>query len=80
MPLYLSDMLDRFSGRTRVRMVDVDTEYFRVARKYHVRIDRTDFENSKWLSRLARAGHLTMERFSERFGYLAEEDRKMIDG
>lgn len=77
-PLYLSDMLDRFSGRTRVRMVDVDTEYYRVARKYHVRVDRADFENTKWLSRLARAGHLTMEEFSEKFGYLAEEERMII--
>ena len=78
MPLYLSDMLDRQSGRTRVRMVDVDTEYFRVARKYQIRLETSDFENMKWLSRLARAGQLTLEEFSEKFGYLAEEHRRII--
>jgi 6-phosphofructokinase 1 len=73
-PLYLSDMLDRETGRTRVRMVDTDTEYFRVARKYSVRLDRADFESHRWMSRLARAGHLSTEDFQKRFGYLMDHE------
>jgi ATP-dependent phosphofructokinase / diphosphate-dependent phosphofructokinase len=77
-PLYLSDMLDRQSGRTRVRMVDVNTEYYRVARKYQLRIDSSDFENPRWLSRLARAGQLTLEEFTKRFEYLAEDHKRIM--
>ena len=73
-PLYLSDMLDRETGRTRVRMVDTDTDYFRVARKYSVRLDRADFESHRWMSRLARAGHLSTEDFQKRFGYLMDHE------
>jgi len=72
-PLYLSDMLDRVSGRTRVRMVDVDTEYYQVARNYMLRIERDDFENQRWTARLARAAQLSTDEFVKRFKYLAED-------
>ena len=71
-PLYLSDMLDRQSGRTRVRMVDIKTEYYDVARNYMLRIERDDFETPRWTARLARAAQLTTEEFVKRFKYLAE--------
>ena len=30
-------MMDPDSGRTRVRMVDIESEYYRVAREYMIR-------------------------------------------
>jgi len=72
-PFYLSDILDRESGRTRVRMVDIHTEHYQVARNYMLRIDQSDFGNQRWTARLARAAQLRTEEFVERFGYLAEE-------
>lgn len=71
-PLYLSDLLDRETGRTRVRMVDIETEYYTVARNYMLRIESEDFENPRWTARLARAAQLTTEEFVRRFRYLAE--------
>jgi 6-phosphofructokinase len=71
-PLYLSDMLDRETGRTRVRMVDIATEYYEVARNYMLRIEREDFENPRWTARLARAAQLSTEDFEKRFRYLTE--------
>ena len=71
-PLYLSDILDRDTGRTRIRMVDVKTEYFEVARNYMLRIEREDFENYRWTARLARAAQLSTEEFVRRFEYLAD--------
>lgn len=70
-PLYLSDMLDRESGRTRVRMVDIDTEYYRVASKYQIRLDQQDFEDHRRLNRYARTAQLSVDQFVERYGYLA---------
>ncbi len=78
MPLYLSDMLDRESGRTRIRMVDVASEYFRVARKYQIRIGSEDTEDPRRAAHIARAAHLTDEEFHERFDYLGRDDRRIF--
>jgi 6-phosphofructokinase 1 len=67
-----AQMRDPMTGRTRVRRVDPDSTSYRVARKYMIRLERSDLEDSATLARLAEAARTTPEAFRDRFGYLAD--------
>jgi ATP-dependent phosphofructokinase / diphosphate-dependent phosphofructokinase len=68
-PVTLDEMLDPATGRIRIRMVDVTTESYEVARKYMIRLEETDFVEPR-LSRLAAQTSLTSEEFAGRFSRL----------
>lgn len=67
-----AEVADPSTGRGRQRPVDVDTESYRVARDYMVRVGPKDFLDEAWTARLAEAGGLTREEFRARFGKYAE--------
>lgn len=69
-PVPLKEMLDPDTGRTQIRLVNVDSDSYAVARKYMIRVNQEDFMESTRLHRLSRAGHLQPDEFLERFGYL----------
>jgi 6-phosphofructokinase len=73
-PIKFEDMLDPRTGRTRVRMVDTQTEYFRIARRYMIRLRRDDFEKPEEIARFAEVANLTPEQFKERFYYLVDRE------
>jgi 6-phosphofructokinase 1 len=60
--------MDTETGRGRQRFVDVETESYRVARDYMVRIGARDFLDETWITKLAEAGGLTQSEFISRFG------------
>ena len=68
-PVTLESMLDKETGRIRVRMVDVTTESYEVARKYMIRLEEQDLTEPR-LSRLSAQTNLDPEAFEERFGKL----------
>ncbi|MCC6526459.1 MAG: 6-phosphofructokinase [Polyangiaceae bacterium] len=55
-------------GRTRVRMVDVSLEGFKVAREYMLRLEPSDFADAAWVEELAEAGGMTSAELRARFG------------
>ncbi|HZP44173.1 MAG TPA: diphosphate--fructose-6-phosphate 1-phosphotransferase [Candidatus Binataceae bacterium] len=65
-PIEFSHLLDPVTGRVQVRMVDVTTEAYRVARSYMIRLEPSDFAEPE-LSRLAACVKMTPEAFKERF-------------
>ena len=65
-PVDFHDLLDPATGRIRVRMVDIATESYEVARSYMMRLELEDFEEPK-LSRLAAQSSLSAEEFKARF-------------
>jgi 6-phosphofructokinase 1 len=67
-PVPFAEALDAATGRGRQRFVDVDTESYRVARDYRVRVEPRDFADPEWVARLAAAGGFTSEAFREHFG------------
>jgi ATP-dependent phosphofructokinase / diphosphate-dependent phosphofructokinase len=62
-------MLDPETGRIRVRMVDVTTESYEVARKYMIRLEEPDLTEPR-LSRLSAQTNLDPEAFGARFSRL----------
>src|SRR5688572_22609920 len=69
-PIPFDDLVEPESGKTKVRLVDVASEGFRVARAYMIQLEAEDFAHSAWVDRLADAAHLTPGEFRRRFEYL----------
>ena len=65
-PVDLGDLTDPQTGRVRVRMVDVTTESYEVARKYMIRLEPQDFEEPR-LARLAAYTNLDPAAFRREF-------------
>ena len=71
-PVTLEELTDPNTGRIRVRLVDVTTESYEVARKYMIRLERSDLEEPR-LSRLAVQTSLSPQEFATRFGRIVGE-------
>jgi 6-phosphofructokinase len=65
-PVDLDQLLDPETGRIRIRMVDVSTESYQVARSYMIRLEPWDLEEPM-LSRLAVHTNLSPQAFKARF-------------
>ena len=70
-PVNLDQLLDAETGRIRIRMVDVSTESYQVARSYMIRLEPWDLEEPM-LSRLAAHTNLSPEAFRARFQPVVE--------
>jgi 6-phosphofructokinase 1 len=78
-PVPFSRMLDPVSGRTRIRLVDVHSTRYAIARRYMIRLRRDDFDDPHELARFAATAHLTLEEFRERFEYLVKDEPPPLD-
>jgi len=68
-PVTLADMMDPDTGRIRVRLVDTETESYEVARKYMIRLEKSDFESPRF-EELAKTAGLSPADFKARFSAL----------
>ena len=50
-------IMDRETGRMRVRMVDIDIDRYTIARRYMLRLRRDDFDDPNELAKFAAAAH-----------------------
>src|SRR5580704_17665331 len=73
-PVPFDRIMDPQSGRMRVRMVDTDSDQYRIAFAYMLRLKHADFDDARELARLAAAAHVTPERFRTEMGYLVERE------
>jgi 6-phosphofructokinase len=65
------DIRDPATGRTRTRLVDVNSEYYEVAREYMIRLEPSDLRNHETLAKLAAAAMMTTEDFEKTFTHAA---------
>ena len=68
-PIPFADIREPGTGKTRVRLVNVESEGYRVAREYMIRLEPEDFKDNYWLTKLAAAGNMTVDEFRDKFGY-----------
>ncbi len=73
-PIPFQDIMDSDTGRMRVRMVDIDSDRYRIAYAYMLRLKRADFDDPATLARLAEAANMTPEHFRAQFAHLIERD------
>ncbi|MDO9576224.1 MAG: diphosphate--fructose-6-phosphate 1-phosphotransferase [bacterium] len=70
-PVPFSEIIDPKTGRTGIRLVDINSESYEVAKAYMIRLKKQDFDDRENLERLARAGNLSIEEFEDRFRHIA---------
>ena len=70
-PLKFQDMLDPLTGKAKIRLVDIKSEYYQIARQYMTRLESADFNNDKTLYAMATAMHIPPEEFRNTFKSLA---------
>jgi len=72
--LPFSENIDPKTGKTKLRMVDVNSERYRVARRYMVRLNREDFEDMHQVAKLAATAGISLAQFRREFAYLVERE------
>ncbi|MEZ4224846.1 MAG: diphosphate--fructose-6-phosphate 1-phosphotransferase [Polyangiaceae bacterium] len=77
-PIRLVDMVDPQTGRTRVRMVDTNTEHYHIARRYMLRLRRDDFRDPHELAKFAATAGLSLDEFRNQFEYLVADEADPI--
>lgn len=80
-PIPFSDLIDPDSGRPRLRLVDIHSTRYGIARRYMIRLRRDDFEDPHELAKFAATAGLSLQEFRTEFEYLieAEPPRLVID-
>jgi 6-phosphofructokinase len=66
-PIPFKQMVNASTGRTKVRMVDIESQSYRIARQYMIRLTEADMNNRDALGRYAALTGLSPEAFRERF-------------
>ena len=69
-PIPFASLIDRETGRTRVRLVDTHSTRYAIARRYMIRLRRDDFDDPHELAKLAATAHMSLEDFRQQFEYL----------
>jgi 6-phosphofructokinase 1 len=69
--LPFDDMRDPATGRTRVRLVDISSESYQVARHYMTRLEKADLQQPDVLDKLAAAAATSPQDFARRFAHVA---------
>jgi 6-phosphofructokinase 1 len=70
--LPFEDLRDPETGRTRIRLVDLQSEHYRVAREYMIRLEPEDLQDDERASQLAQAAGMSTEEFRAEFGGTVE--------
>ncbi|PTL82107.1 diphosphate--fructose-6-phosphate 1-phosphotransferase [Vitiosangium sp. GDMCC 1.1324] len=77
LPIPFQEMKDPATGHPRVRMVDVDSDRYKIARSFMLRLKRHDFDKPEEMARFAAVTHLTPEAFREQFFHLVKDEPQL---
>ena len=69
-PIPFREMIDPETGKARIRMVDIDSTRYAIARRYMIRLRRDDFEDPHELAKFAATCGVHLQDFREQFEYL----------
>jgi 6-phosphofructokinase len=73
-PIPFSKVIDERTGFSRVRMIDLESDRYKIARTYMIRLREGDFDDPIGLARLAETIGRTPDQFIREFGHLAERE------
>jgi len=66
-PIPFKQMVDPSTGRTRVRMVEIESQSYHIARQYMIRLNEDDLRNQDTVGRYAALANLPIDVFRDRF-------------
>jgi ATP-dependent phosphofructokinase / diphosphate-dependent phosphofructokinase len=73
-PVPFRDLIDPVTGRAKIRMVDVRSTRYAIARRYMIRLRRDDFEEPLRLAKIAETAGMSVDDFRNEFEYLIESE------
>ena len=73
-PIPFKQLLDPATGRTKVRMVDIRSTRYAIARRYMIRLRRDDFEDPHELAKFAATAGMSLGDFRKQFEYLIDTE------
>ena len=73
-PIPFTDLIDPVTGRARIRLVDVHSSRYLIARRYMIRLAREDFASREDCESLARVAGLDADAFREQFAYVVASE------
>lgn len=73
-PIPFDRLLDPETGRAKIRLVDIDSTRYRIARRYMLRLRRDDFEDPRTLATFAATAGISLDNFRREFAYLVEHE------
>jgi 6-phosphofructokinase 1 len=73
-PIPFTQMMDSETGRTKLRLVDIASTRYAIARRYMIRLRRDDFEDPHELAKLAATARMSLQDFKREFEYLIESE------
>jgi 6-phosphofructokinase 1 len=77
-PIPFEKVIDERTGMSRVRMIDIDSDRYKIARTYMIRLREGDFDDPIGLARLAETIGRTPDQFVQEFGHLAEREPRTM--
>jgi 6-phosphofructokinase len=78
-PIPFRDLIDPETGRTRVRLVDIHSTRYAIARRYMLRLRRDDFEDPHELAKFAATAGISIQEFRRQFEYLVQNEPPPLD-
>ena len=78
-PVPFAEMLDPKTGKARLRLVDVRSTRYAIARRYMIRLRRDDFEDPHELAKFAATCGLHLGDFRNEFEYLIKNEPPKLD-
>jgi 6-phosphofructokinase 1 len=78
-PVPFREMLDPETGRTKIRLVDITSTRYAIARRYMLRLRRDDFEDPHELAKFAATVGVPLQKFREEFEYLIQYEPPPLD-
>jgi 6-phosphofructokinase 1 len=71
-PIPFAQLIDPASGRAKVRLVDIHSTRYAIARRYMIRLRRDDFDDAHELAKFAATAGMSLQEFRREFEYLIE--------
>jgi ATP-dependent phosphofructokinase / diphosphate-dependent phosphofructokinase len=78
-PVPFKEMLDPKTGKAKVRLVDVRSTRYAIARRYMIRLRRDDFEDPHELAKFAATCGITLQGFRDEFEDLILDEPPPLD-
>ncbi len=76
-PMFFKDIVDKKTGKTAIRMVDIEATNFKIARKYMLRLNAEDFDDPHELSKYAATAGVSLEKFKKEFAYVIPQPQSV---
>jgi len=74
-PIPFRELIDAETGRARVRLVNVQSDRYAIARRYMIRLRRDDFDDPTLLAKIAKQAGMSVEEFRRQFEYLVANEQ-----